>query len=451
MIRAAIARGKRVLFLAHRLELIDQCSERLSDIGVEHGVVMGSDPRYRPWLPVQVCSVPTLVRREKLPPADLIFIDEAHRAAAESYLKIMRRYEKAVFVGLTATPARLDGKGLGTLFQSMVECPSVAELTEMGYLVPSRVFGHPMQPDLTDVHKTAGDYKKDELATAVDKPKLIGSILEHWLKLARDRQTVCFAVNIHHSQEIMNQFRAAGIACEHLDSDTDRKERKAILRRFKSGETKVVTNVQILTEGYDNPATSCAILARPTLSLTLYLQMVGRVLRPFGQKSDAIILDHAGSVMQFGLPDDDRQWSLDGSRNGRGRDAYDASLAVRMCPECWCAFKATEITCPACGWMYVAKDREIKVEAGELQEITESPEAKPYVPKHWSDNPIRRHFQHEAVKLNKSHRWMFKMSELAERGDLYVPRDIFLQWQAWERRKAGVIHIPESRAIEVAV
>ncbi len=305
MIRSAAARDKRILFLAHRKELISQCSRRLADMGVDHGIIRANDSRRRPWLRVHVCSVPTLIRRNPLPPADLIFIDEAHRARGASYEQILKQYPQAVCIGLTATPARSDGRGMGRLFSSMVECPSLGELTEMGHLVPTRVFA-PARPDLTGVHTTAGDYKKDELARAVDKPKLVGDVVSHWMKYARERLTVVFAVSIAHSRHLRDEFLQARIAAEHLDGETPERERDAILERLSSGRTQVLCNVGVLTEGWDCPATSCAILARPTQSVGLYLQMAGRILRPHPGKLDALILDHAGCTLQHGFIDEER-------------------------------------------------------------------------------------------------------------------------------------------------
>jgi superfamily II DNA or RNA helicase len=368
IIHGAGLRGKKILFLAHRRELIDQCSEKLTEFGVDHGIIRASDRRRKPWLSVHVCSVPTLARRENLPAADILVIDEAHRSAAESYRKVSDQYPNAVVLGLSATPQRTDGKGLGTLFEELVCGPSIQELTKAGYLVPTKIFGHPL-PDLSDVHIQAGDYKSDELAIAMNKPKLVGSLTEHWLKLAENRQTIAFTVSIEHSKSVVEDFRRSGVACEHLDGGTPDEERAAILRRLRSGETRVVSNVGIMTEGFDCPPVSCLVLARPTCSVCLYLQMVGRALRPYPGKSNCLILDHAGCVSQHSFPDEDRDWSLDDRPRKKKNDDDLRALSVRMCKQCWLAYPSTMDKCPGCGAVHEKQAREIEHEVGELQEL----------------------------------------------------------------------------------
>jgi DNA repair protein RadD len=388
LIESATAKGANIFFVAHRRELIEQCSKRLDSVGVDHGIIKAQHPRRRPHLRVQVCSIQTLCRREKLPHCDILFIDEAHRATANSYRQVIGLYPKAIIVGLTATPVRTDGQGLGQpggLFDSMVCCPSIGDLTDRGYLVPTRVFA-PSKPNLKGVHTIAGDYKNDELAAAVDKPKLVGDIVDTWRRRGEDRQTVCFAVNVEHSKHITSEFMRAGIPAMHLDANTPDDERDEILESLAAGRIRIVSNVGILTEGWDQITVSCCILARPTQSLTLYLQSVGRVLRPIGdaersellekypfyglrpRKQDAIILDHAGLTLMHGFADEDREWSLDGT--WKTKKAGDRpELSVCVCKRCWLAFSTVRPTCPACGWERPKQKREVSHEAGELQEV----------------------------------------------------------------------------------
>lgn len=371
MIHGAAMKKKKILFLCHRRELIDQCSRSLDDLEVPHGIIRANDPRRKPWLAVHVASVPTLAKRIP-PPADLIFIDEAHHATAGSYLKIIAAYPDAIFILLTATPRRLDGRGLGSLAKAMVLCPSVADLTERGFLVPARVYA-PSTVDLSHVGKQAGEYKSNELAVAMDKPTITGDVVEHWLKLAKlpgdkYRLTICFAVNVEHSQHIAAQFVAAGIQAEHLDGETPGAQREAILNRFARGETKIICNVGVLTEGYDCPATSCIILCRPTLSESLYLQMPGRGLRTFPGKTDCLILDHANCTAQHGFVDDPREWTLDDCKKKKSKD-FDPALSVRTCKICWCAFSSKLPACPSCNWVFVGQPREIIEKKGSLEEI----------------------------------------------------------------------------------
>lgn len=271
IIRGAMQKGKRITFLAHRRELVNQCSKRLDQLDVPHGVVMRGHWRNRPHEKVQVCSIQTLLRREAHD-TDLYFIDEAHRALGNSYLEILKRSKDAKLIGLTATPIRTDGRGLGHLFDHIVPSLTPADLTEMGFLVPARVYA-PSKPDLTGVHRQAGDYNQKELAERADTVKLIGDIVEHWHRLANGLSTVCFATSIKHSEHIVARFKAAGVPAEHIDGNTPVRDREAVLARVERGETLVVSNVGVWTEGVDVPCMTCAILARPTQSLALYLQM----------------------------------------------------------------------------------------------------------------------------------------------------------------------------------
>ncbi len=346
IIESAVKRGSHVLFLAHRKELIDQASRKLDDFGIDHGVIMAKHWRRRPAALVQVASVQTLRRRD-LPAADLVIIDEAHLSIAKTYTDILAAYPKAVVLGLTATPMRADGKPLSAIYHDIVAVSSVPQLIRMGFLVRPRHYA-PSRPDLTKIGLKGGDYEETALAAAVDKPDLVGHIVEHWKAAAAGRTTAVFAVNIAHSQHIVAQFRAAGIAAEHVDGMTPKHLREAILDRFASGETTVVSSVGIMTEGYDNPRISAIVLARPTLSLALYLQMAGRGLRihPETEKQDCIILDHAGCAYAHGFADEEREWSLDGRKrsNTPKREA-----PVRTCTECFCAYPAAARACPECG------------------------------------------------------------------------------------------------------
>ena len=366
-IQSAVEKGKSVLFLAHRTELIDQCSERLHSFGVNHGIIQGSDPRRKPWLRTHVCSVPTLIRRPTLPLADLIFIDECHRAPADSYRSIMEHYPQAVKIGLTATPIRTDGTSLGEVFDAMVQCPPIITLTAEGYLVPYRIFA-PAAPSLSAVPIRHGEYVEAELQRAVDKPKLIGDVVANWLNLAKDRSTLVFAVGIEHSQHLVARFQIAGISAAHLDGSTPREQRRDILARYQSGELRVIVNVGVLTEGTDLPMTGCVSDAQPTFSLSLFLQKFGRGLRTAEGKDDMLYLDHAGNCARHGFPDDDHHWSLEVS------PAVDTSKSPRIirqftCTHCRRVCSIDLSACPECGTARKRGGRKVKYEDGELQEV----------------------------------------------------------------------------------
>lgn len=375
VVRRTMARDNHVLFLAHRRELIHQASRKLHETAISHGVLLAGEIPL-PDRNVQVASVQTLwsraLRREvmELPPADLVIVDEAHRARAKTYQRILDAYPKAVVLGLTATPCRGDGRGLGNVFDILVECPSVAELIAMKYLVPTRVYA-PSQPDLEGLHVRHGDYLEPELAERMDTPKLVGDIVTHWHRHAERRKTVVFATGIDHSIHLRDEFRRSGVVAEHIDGTTPREERDQILERLSRGEVDLVTNCMVLTEGWDQPDVSCCVLARPTKHMGLYRQMVGRVLRPAEGKVDAVVLDHAGAVFEHGFVEDPVLWMLDSDKRAESpthtrRKTNPAGIIT--CSECGTAY-AERADCPSCGHRHVRRGRDVAVLDGQLGEV----------------------------------------------------------------------------------
>jgi len=341
--------GAPTLWLAHRKELIDQAAKRLEAHGLVCGIIMaGYTPM--PLAQVQVASVQTLVRRDK-PRADLIVIDEAHHATADSYQSILDAYPAARLVGLTATPFRLDGHGLGDLFGELVVAAYPQELCDDGVLHRPKVWAS-KSPDLRGVKVIAGDYSVGALAARTNTPELNADIVATWLKRAVGRRTVAFAVDVEHSRAITAAFFQSGIAAEHIDGSTPRDERDAILARLASGETLIVSNCMVLTEGWDLPALECAIIVRPTASLNLHLQMIGRVMRAADGKDGAIVLDHAGNHHVHGLVTRRLNYSLNGEKVG-----HSEPLGLRRCGECGLLFELHLESCPECGWMPSAEDR----------------------------------------------------------------------------------------------
>jgi superfamily II DNA or RNA helicase len=354
LVEGAAAKHKRVLFLAPRRELIFQTCEKLEAVGVSYGVLMaGQVPRR--WEPVQVACVSTLTTRclrnhsMALPAADLVIVDEAHLSIAKQTRALLDAYPGAVKVGLTATPARTDGKGLGAMYDDLVLGPSVAELTALGHLVPVRYFA-PTKPDLAKIRVVRGDYDQAALGARMDDPKLVGDIVANWARIAPERKTVVFAVNVSHSMHLRDRFLEIGVTAEHLDGATPKEERAAILKRLRAGETQVLCNCEVLTYGWDEPSIACAVLARPTKSLARYFQMVGRVLRPSDGKADCIAIDHSGAVDEIGFVDEPIVWSLDASDNVNERHAKDREAKPKTitCGECATVFSARG-TCPNCG------------------------------------------------------------------------------------------------------
>jgi superfamily II DNA or RNA helicase len=302
--KRAVEQHHYVLFLAHRREIITQTRDKLIANGLSPGIVQaGLEKELRPQANVQVCSIQTLWARAMrsktmpLPPGTVLIIDECHHARARTYQGIIDAYPDAVLYGLTATPCRGDGRGLGNIFSTMIECPQVAELISGGHLVKSRVYA-PVPEDIAKGIKTqTGDYVISQLAGRMNTDDLVGDIVTHWHKHGENRPTVVFAVDVAHSVHIRSEFVNAGVRAEHLDGETPQGDRDAILARLRSGETQVVCNCMVLTEGFDCPDIGCIILARPTKQMGLFRQMIGRGLRPAPGKTDLVILDQLCSGM----------------------------------------------------------------------------------------------------------------------------------------------------------
>jgi DNA repair protein RadD len=341
IIRDYARRAKTVLVLAHRREIISQTSQKLFAAGIAHGIIQaGIKPRQLEL--VQVASIQTLWTRTKhtgtmeFPPADLLAIDESHHCPAQTYRAIIESYPDAILIGMTATPCRGDGRGLGGIFQEMIECPQVPELIEGGYLVRTRVYA-PVDPDLKGVRTVAGDYNEKQLAGRMDRPQLVGDICTHWHKFGERRKTVAFATSVGHSIHIRDEFVRSGVRAEHIDGSTPKPERDASLARLASGEIELVSNCMVLTEGWDMPAVGCCILARPTKKMGLYRQMIGRVLRPADGKPDAIILDHSGAVYRHGFVEDRVEWTLDPDKKAvapRHQQRERQSTRLIECSQC---------------------------------------------------------------------------------------------------------------------
>jgi DNA repair protein RadD len=376
IIKQAVEAFKDVLVLAHRREIITQTSHKLLDQGIAHGIIQAGLPKLaRPMERVQVASIQTLHARAirsdrmKLPPANVVVVDECHHCPAASYRKIIDAYPNAILLGLTATPCRGDGRGLGGIFETIIETPQVAELIEGGYLVKTRVYA-PVIPDLKGVRVQAGDYVESQLADRMDRPKLIGDIVTHWHKYGDRRMTVAFAVNVAHSVHMRDEFIKSSVRAEHIDGTTPKPERDATLARLASGEIELVANCMVLTEGWDMPEVGCCILARPTRKMGLYRQMIGRVLRPAPNKADAIILDHSGAVFRHGFAEDHVEWTLDPDRRAESashsaREEYGSTSKLLECTQCG-AIREGGKACFHCGFLPQRGPRDIIIEAGEL-------------------------------------------------------------------------------------
>ena len=365
MIRKANEKGKKCLFLADRIELVEQTSRRLDYEGIEHGIIMGNHERYKPHSVNQVCSPQTLARRP-IPGADLVIIDECH-VAYGVHKKMMQGMPNTVFIGLSATPFT---KGLGKMYSNLVVGATTTKLTDEGYLVPVKVFA-PSKPDLTKLRTIGGDYDEKELFARVNKPKLVADIVDTWVKRGENRPSIGFAVNVLHSQYLCEQFKDRGIRAAHIDSYMPKAEREQTVKDFKDGYIKVLFNVGILDKGFDYPEASCLIMARPTKSLMLYIQQAGRVLRTHDSKQDAIILDHAGNTQAHGFVTDELPQELDdGLKTKVEATKKKQEEKGSICSSCSFVKKKHQYSCPCCGFTPKKKDAGIDVAQGDLLEVT---------------------------------------------------------------------------------
>ena len=375
MFKSAISKGKTAYFCVHRKDLVTQMAGTFKRFNIPFGYIASGRTR-NPCMPVQICSVQTLANRiERTPAPDVLVVDEAHFSCSKSYSRIIDLYKLkgTVIIGKTASPSRLSGEGLGKHFSSMVVGPTVKTLMDDGFLSKYKIYA-PSAPVLTGIKTRAGDYVEADLLDAVDKPSITGDAVTHYLKYANGMRTVAFCVSITHSEHVAQAFRSAGINAQHVDYKTKPETRMQYFNDFADGKIKILTSVAIFSEGLDLAALvgrevciEAAILLRPTKSLTMYLQQVGRALR----KKDyhAVILDHAGNCREHGLPDEEREWQLSDRQKAKKSDSSDEKEErVKICPECYMVHEP-DPKCPECGFIYPV--REIKPDEieGDLEEI----------------------------------------------------------------------------------
>ncbi|MCB5201685.1 DEAD/DEAH box helicase [Neorhizobium sp. T786] len=393
---SASKRNKRVIFGCHRKELIKQTAKTFDKVGIPYGIIAAGFTGDRHQL-VQIASIETLRRRlDWYGAPDLYIPDEAHHAGAATWASIIDSYKQkgSRIVGLTATPERLDGTGLGKWFDRMVSGPSTAWLIDQGYLSPYRLFA-PSMPDLSGIKKIGGDFNRGELEKRMGGAAVVGDVVKHYRTLAHGRKAMAFCVSIKHSLAVVEQFQNAGYRAAHIDGDSP--NRDELIKAFEDGRIEILSSVDLVSEGFDLPAIEVAILLRPTHSLSLFLQQVGRVLRPVyapgfdlntqegrvaaiaaGPKPYALILDHSANTIDrekggrgHGMPDDERNWTLAGrekkARSGSGEDE-EAAVTTRQCPNCFRVHKPGPV-CTGCGFEYPSMGRTVKELEGDLQEV----------------------------------------------------------------------------------
>lgn len=355
--------GKVVWFLVHRKELLDQTISTFERFGIT-------------LVTIDVGMVATYANHlDSYPKPDLIVFDECHFSAAKTWQKIIDKYPNAYLIGLTATPCRLDGKPLGDIYQTMITGITVKELIAQGYLSPFRYFA-PSVADLSELKRKGSDFNTEQATELLSTRAVFGDVIKHYKSLADGLQAICYCSSIKHSQATAEAFRQAGINAIHFDGNTPKKERDDIIRRYRAKEIQILCNVDLISVGFDCPDCECCILLRPTMSLALFIQQSMRCMRPKEGKT-AIILDHVNNYTRFGLPDEEREWSLQSKVKPRQAHAEDGMLKVRMCKNCFCTYESKYSRCPYCGEEYVPTDQEIKnVKEIKLAEIKEEKKAK---------------------------------------------------------------------------
>lgn len=368
MMGRAAAQNKRAYFLVHQNELLSQTSKALWRQQLEHGMIASG--KARSTLPAQVASVQTLVRRmDQYKEPDLLIIDEAHRAAAKTYQTIIDYWPNARVIGLTATPQRTDGKPLDVMFDTLVMGPSIRQLMDDGYLCDYEIYAPPIGIDVSTVKRKMGDFDSKELESVVDKKSITGDAVAHYKTHASGKRCVVMCVSIKHAQHVAEQYLAAGVPAGVIEGTMTGPQRDGMLADFAAGRMMVICNVQLLVEGVDIPAIEVVQWLRPTQSLVIWMQGNGRGLRPADGKSDLIIFDHVGNCLRHGLPDDDREWSLEGKDKGKRKAAAEDEVKIKQCGNCYAVFRPGPQTCPHCGAPVAGQARELEVVDGQLEKV----------------------------------------------------------------------------------
>ena len=361
----AAAKGSRICILVHRQELLRQASTSLNSMGVRHGLI---SPRHGMDLSahVQIASVQTLARRlHKLPPSlfQLLVVDEAHHSNAGTWAKVLAHFQSARVLCVTATPCRCDGRGLGEWYSAMVLGPTAAELTAAGFLASARVLAPP-GPSLVGLRKRMGDYDLGQAGQILQAGQAMGDCLAHYRRYLDGQTAIAFCCSVAHAEAVAELFASHGVAAASIDGTMDGPTRERLLADLGAGRLKVLTSCALIGEGVDVPSVAGCILLRPTQSVSLHLQMIGRCLRPQPGKT-AVILDHVGNYQRLGHHLEDRDWTLEGTP----KKDRDAAPSVKVCPSCFSALASAKPVCPECGHQFAPERRELEHVDGELVEL----------------------------------------------------------------------------------
>jgi superfamily II DNA or RNA helicase len=361
----AAAKGSRIGVLVHRQELLRQASASLASLDVPHGLIAANRSMDLSQ-PVQVASVQTLARRlHKLPPGlfQLLVVDEAHHSNAGTWAKVLAHFSAARVLGVTATPIRCDGRGLGEWYSEMILGPTPAELTDQGFLAPARVLAPP-GPSLVGIRKRMGDFDMSQAGEVLQAGQAMGDCLSHYRRYLDGQTAIAFCCSIAHAEAVARLFNDHGVAAASIDGTMDSQTREQLLADLGAGRLKVLTSCALIGEGVDVPSVAGCILLRPTQSVSLHLQMIGRCLRPQPGKQ-AVILDHVGNVLRLGHHLEERDWSLAGTP----KQDREKAPSVKVCPQCFAAMPSAKAVCPDCGHQFTPERRELEHVDGELVEV----------------------------------------------------------------------------------
>lgn len=362
---SAAAKGNRVCILVHRAELLRQASASLTSLGVRHGLIAAGRSMDL-TMPVQVASVQTLARRLHKLPAELfqlLVVDEAHHSNAGTWAQVLKHFHRARVLGVTATPCRCDGRSLGEWYSAMVLGPTPQQLTDAGYLAPARVLAPPGM-SLQGLRKRMGDYDMRQAGEMLQAGQAMGDALSHYKQHLDGQTAIAFCCSVAHAEAVADLFNRHGITAASIDGSMDALQRERLLADLGAGRLKVLTSCALIGEGVDVPSVGGCILLRPTQSVSLHLQMIGRCLRPQPGKV-AVVLDHVGNCLRLGHHLDEREWTLEGLRKREGPKAP----SVKVCVQCFCAMPSGRSECPECGHRFTPERRELEHVEGQLQEL----------------------------------------------------------------------------------
>lgn len=354
----AESKGSKLLFLVHLDVLVGQTYEKMQAFGLHCGFIKAGWPE-DPSAPIQIASIQTMAKRNwwKTWPADVVFYDEGHTTVFSQVGQqvLYETHPQATHIAMTATPYRLGESQLGDHFEDFVAAPPPTHLQRLGFLAPITYYGLPLedQINLGSVQTIGGDYEETGLKNACDRPELIQRIVQEWQRLTPGLRTIAFCVDVEHAHHVAAAFQSAGVPAAAVDGGTPPKIRQELYRALAQGDLLVLASCNVLSIGFDVPAVEVGLLLRPTLSLALHYQQIGRVMRisPATGKTHGIILDQAGNLQRLGFPEDVQGYSLpQGASTAGDRPPVDGLPPNKQCPQCQRWVAQVHMDCPGCGY-----------------------------------------------------------------------------------------------------